>query len=316
MRPIQIASLIVLPLAVGVLMAGCDNTPPSGSGPGTSESEESSVNHYSMTEILSSLPLSGYMRNAADIYVTGDSALREYVRECMSAAGFDYLEPPLSRTDTPDFRGYGNRYSAISHDQRMKSYSARGAQVSSDDDNSPIEADPPNRAYLLALYGTEEAASSPVLLPSGSDVGTFSEPGGCVATALTNLYGSVDRYREIFTIFRAADQFVADGVSAISAVAASSPESKAWSDCFYAATGMRWTDPFIGYETDWTSVSWGDEQAIFDGDVECKRSSGLAEVLVAADTASQAKALEANPTLPTDVENAFKELIVATEAAK
>lgn len=229
----------------------------------------------------------------------------------MTDVGFEYLEPPVETTDPPDFRGFDSRYGPISTEQRLQAYSGRGALSQPDLTNEPLEASPPSHAYLLALYGSESSESAPVLAPSGVQVGTFSPPGGCVAKGLASVFGSVESYQRMFSIFREADQFVADAHASIVEAAAHSTTLQAWSDCLYQSTGQRWTDPFAGYETHWDAVSIDDERIVFDADVACKWSSGLAEVMIAADTSTQNDAVEANPSLPDDVNKALQDLVNA-----
>ncbi len=259
-------------------------------------------------DLLTDLPLAGYMRRAARVYTATDRLMREEIRTCMRSKGFEYLDPPVVGPAPEDFRGYLSRYGALTLEGQSGVYLPGGADSDSAEANDPMEAEAPSRAYLLALHGHESAPSAPVVDKSGATVGLYSEPGGCVAAAIERLYGSTERYRTMFSTLRTADQYVADAFAATMVMANSSPLTGAWSDCLYQSTGIRWRDPWAGYEFDWSALSASAQKNVFQNDIACKWSTGLAQEMFRADYDSQEEALTKNPTLLGDLNEVIRDL--------
>lgn len=308
LRSLRASTTIALVLLIGTGCSGATANGPSGQ---STPASQAARDIRTAIDLLTDLPLAGYMRSAARVYTATDRLMREEIRSCMRSKGFEYLDPPIVGPVPEDFRGYLSRYGALTSEGQSGVYLPGGADSDSAEANDPMEAEAPSRAYLLALHGHESAPSAPVVDKSGATVGLYSEPGGCVAAAIERLYGSTERYRTMFSTLRTADQYVADAFAATMVMASSSPLTSAWSDCLYQSTGMRWRDPWAGYEFDWSALSASAQQNVFQNDIACKWSTGLAQEMFRADYDSQEEALTQNPTLLGDLDEVIRDLTLA-----
>lgn len=202
----------------------------------------------------------------------------------MTAKGFVYRAPTLSRIPPPLSRRYGL--------ESLEDARAYGYDTPEVEDPSPAVSVSPDAAlpeFNLALYGTEaETLSTEVV--TGAGVLSVKVPGGCAGEGYSAVYGTRADYVTAVSALTRARRIDMESYSYL----LSTPDYEAlratWQACLSQAGESRFNDPTEPFGLDWSSPE--EERAVATKDVMCKQEIDFTARVAAIESAWQLEHLD------------------------
>lgn len=200
-----------------------------------------------------------------------NAATNRLVSSCMRASGFDLSFPPApSRSVSFLERRYGlaDRATLEINGYSSPGRTTRSTTTGSTDLNSP-EAQ-------HALYGTGEPTTTGIIADDeGAQIGTVTQPGGCVGAAQRDVFGSFERYVEFNQALSTLEGMAEDSYYQTIGSDQMARVDAEWFACMQAVGLSRYRTSIDAQNTDWraTSEEPSDEERRYAvADFDCRQS--------------------------------------------